>query len=194
MTKGRLEAFSDGVIAIIITIMVLEIKIPEITGWSALIALWPKFVSYIMSFVYVGIYWNNHHHTFQAVKHGVNGKLLWANLNLLFWLSLLPFATGWMGEHDFSRNPAVFYGFILVMCAVAYAIMIFILKKNEGEGSVIAKAVGRDKKGKISIVLYLIGISLAYVNSILSFLIFILVAIIWLIPDTRIEKIYKGEE
>ncbi len=194
MTKGRLEAFSDGVIAIIITIMVLEIKIPEITGWSALIALWPKFVSYIMSFVYVGIYWNNHHHTFQAVKHGVNGKLLWANLNLLFWLSLLPFATGWMGEHDFSRNPVVFYGFILVMCAVAYAIMIFILKKNEGEGSVIAKAVGRDKKGKISIVLYLIGISLAYVNSILSFLIFILVAIIWLIPDTRIEKIYKGEE
>lgn len=194
MTKGRLEAFSDGVIAIIITIMVLEIKIPEITGWSALIALWPKFVSYIMSFVYVGIYWNNHHHTFQAVKHGVNGKLLWANLNLLFWLSLLPFATGWMGEHDFSRNPVVFYGFILVMCAVAYTIMIFILKKNEGEGSVIAKAVGRDKKGKISIVLYLIGISLAYVNSILSFLIFILVAIIWLIPDTRIEKIYKGEE
>lgn len=122
--------------------MVLEIKIPETTGWYALIALCPKFTSYIMSFVYVGIYWNNHHHTFQAVKYGVSGKLLWANLNLLFWLSLLPFATGWMGEHDFSKNPIVFYGFILVMCAVSYAIMIFILKKREGEGSVISKAVG----------------------------------------------------
>lgn len=194
MTKGRLEAFSDGVIAIIITIMVLEIKIPESADWSGLMALWPKLISYIMSFVYVGIYWNNHHHTFQAVKHGVNGKLLWANLNLLFWLSLLPFATGWMGEHDFSRDPVVFYGLILVMCAVSYTIMIYILKNREGENSVIAKAVGRDKKGKISVFIYLIGIALAFVNAMLGFLMYSVVAIIWLIPDTRIEKIYRGEE
>ena len=194
MTKGRLEAFSDGVIAIIITIMVLEIKVPEATGWADLALLWPKFVSYILSFMYVGIYWNNHHHTFQAVKKGVGGKLLWANLNLLFWLSLLPFATGWMGEHEFSRNPIIFYGFILVMCAASYTIMLDLLKKREGEASVIAKAVGGDRKGKLSVFIYLLGIGLAFVHPVLGFLMYAIVALIWLIPDTRIEKIYMGED
>jgi uncharacterized membrane protein len=194
MTKGRLEAFSDGVIAIIITIMVLELKIPEATGWADLASLWPKFVSYILSFMYVGIYWNNHHHTFQAVKKGVNGKLLWANLNLLFWLSLLPFATGWMGEHEFSRNPIIFYGFILGMCAASYTIMLDLLKKREGEGSVIAKAVGGDRKGKLSLFIYILGISLAFVHPMLGFLMYAAVAFVWLIPDTRIEKIYTGED
>ena len=189
MTKGRLEAFSDGVIAIIITIMVLEIKVPESVGWAALITMWPKFVSYILSFMYVGIYWNNHHHTFQAVKKGVDGKLLWANLNLLFWLSLLPFATGRMGGHEFSRNPIR-----LVMCALSYTIMLFLLKKREGKGSVIAKAVGSDRKGKLSLFIYLLGIVLAFLHPVLGFLMYAAVAFIWLIPDTRIEKIYTGED
>lgn len=192
MNKSRLEAFSDGVIAIIITIMVLEIKVPELVEWKGITRLWPKFFSYILSFIYVGIYWNNHHHTFQAVKKGVNGKLLWANLNLLFWLSLLPVATGWMGEHEFSRIPVIFYGAILLMCAIAYTIMISLLKVSEGDDSIIAKAVGKDRKGKISMALYIAGMLLANINTYLGSAVYVIVAIIWLVPDKRIEKIYKA--
>lgn len=191
MNKGRLEAFSDGVIAIIITIMILEIRVPESVTWNGILELWPKFLSYLLSFIYVGIYWNNHHHTFQAVKNGVNGKILWANLNLLFWLSLLPVATGWMGEHEFSKIPVIFYGGILFMCAIAYTIMIFQLKANEGEGSTIALAIGKDKKGKFSLVFYVAGMLLANIQPYLGFAIYVVVAIIWLTPDRRIEKFYK---
>lgn len=192
MNKNRLEAFSDGVIAIIITIMVLEIKVPELVEWKGITGLWPKFFSYMLSFIYVGIYWNNHHHTFQAVKKGVNGKLLWANLNLLFWLSLLPVATGWLGEHEFSRIPVIFYGAILLMCAIAYTIMISLLKVSEGNDSIIAKAVGRDRKGKISMALYVAGMLLANINTYLGSAMYVIVAIIWLVPDKRIEKIYAS--
>ena len=192
MNKNRLEAFSDGVIAIIITIMVLEIKVPELVEWKGITGLWPKFFSYMLSFIYVGIYWNNHHHTFQAVKKGVNGKLLWANLNLLFWLSLLPVATGWMGEHEFSRIPVIFYGAILLMCAIAYTIMISLLKVSEGNDSIIAKAVGKDRKGKISMALYVAGMLLANINTYLGSAMYVIVAIIWLVPDKRIEKIYSS--
>lgn len=191
MSKGRLEAFSDGVIAIIITIMVLEIKIPEEVSWESIFVLWPKLLSYALSFIYVGIYWNNHHHTFQAVKKGVNGGILWANLHLLFWLSLLPFATGWMGEHEFSKIPVIFYGAILLMCSVAYFILMLQLKQKEGEGSTIALAIGNDRKGKISSVLYIVGMFLATINPLLGFAIYCVVAIIWFIPDKRIEKYYE---
>lgn len=192
MNKSRLEAFSDGVIAIIITIMVLEIKVPELVEWRGITQLWPKFFSYILSFIYVGIYWNNHHHTFQAVKKGVNGKLLWANLNLLFWLSLLPVATGWMGEHEFSRIPVIFYGAILLMCAIAYTIMISQLKASEGNDSIIAKAIGKDRKGKLSMALYIAGMLLTNINTYLGSAVYVIVAVIWLVPDKRIEKIYKA--
>lgn len=191
MNKSRLEAFSDGVIAIIITIMVLGIEVPEQINWEGILALWPRFFSYALSFIYAGIYWNNHHHTFQAVKNGVNGKILWANLNLLFWLSLMPLSTGWMGQHAFSKVPVIFYGLILLMCAIAYFIMMTQLKINEGENSVIAIAVGNDFKGKISIVLYIAGMLLAIFNSLLGFSLYVIVAVIWLIPDKRIEKQYK---
>lgn len=191
MKKGRLEAFSDGVIAIIITIMVLGIEVPEQVDWQGIISLWPRFLSYVLSFIYVGIYWNNHHHTFQAEKKGVNGKILWANLNLLFWLSLIPVATGWMGQHEFSRIPVIFYGVILLMCALAYFILISQLKSSEGKDSIIAKAIGKDFKGKISIVLYIVGMLLANVNSFLGFGVYAVVALTWLVPDKRIERLYK---
>lgn len=192
MNKSRLEAFSDGVLAIIITIMVLEIKIPESTEWEAIKEIWTKFACYILSFIYVGIYWNNHHHIYQAVKNGVNGGILWANLNLLFWLSLIPFATGWMGEHQFTKNPVILYGFIFLMCAVAYYIMVSHILKSEGKDSLAAKAIKNDFKGKISIVLYIIGIIFAcFVNPYIGVIFYFLVALIWLIPDKRIEKFYK---
>jgi len=190
MEKGRLEAFSDGVIAIIITIMVLELKIPNGVHGSdikSLEPLFPVFLSYILSFVYVGIYWNNHHHTMQAVE-SVNGAILWANMHLLFWLSLVPFVTAWMGENNFARWPVTCYGIVLIMNAIAYGILMAALIKHHGSDSLLAKAVGKDWKGTISILIYAIAIAMSWINSFIGFGLYIVVACIWFIPDRRIEK------
>ena len=192
MNKTRLEAFSDGVLAIIITIMVLEIQAPEGSDLKALLKLFPVFISYILSFIYVGIYWNNHHHMMHTVKK-VTGGILWANLHLLFWLSLIPFATAWIGEHHFAAFPMLFYGFILLMCGVAYSILQNLIIKTHGEDSLLLKAVGKDFKGKISVVLYLIAILSTYYHEMISGIIYILVALMWLIPDKRIERILNNE-
>ena len=186
MSKGRLEAFSDGVLAIIITIMVLELKIPQKADVADLLPVVPVFLSYALSFVFLGIYWNNHHHLFQAVKR-VNGRVLWANLHLLFWLSLTPFVTGWMGEHEFASWPVALYGVVLFLSAVAYFVLTRALLSLHGEDSVLAAALGRDFKGKISIVMYLFAIPLAFVNSWLAGALYVLVAIMWFVPDRRIE-------
>jgi uncharacterized membrane protein len=202
MDKGRLEAFSDGVIAIIITIMVLELHVPHgvvnsvsSDSLQALKPLLPVFISYVLSFVYVGIYWNNHHHTMQVVK-SINGAVLWANLHLLFWLSIVPFVTGWMGENNFTKWPTIFYGGTLIMCAAAYSILMITLIRHEGKNSLLAGAIGKDWKGNISLVFYAIAIGLAFVNPCISFILYIVVACIWFIPDTRIEKrvIAEGQE
>lgn len=190
MQKGRLEAFSDGVLAIIITIMVLEIKVPHGEEFTDLIPLIPVFLSYVLSFIYLSIYWNNHHHMMHTVKK-VTGSILWANLHLLFWLSLVPFVTGWMGENNFSSKPMALYGFVLLMAAIAYFILQNQIIKTHGKESVLAQAVGKDLKGKLSPVLYVIGIALSWVSSWAAGAIFILVALIWLVPDKRIETIYK---
>jgi len=190
MDKGRLEAFSDGVIAIIITIMVLELKIPSgthATDIKSLLPLFPVFLSYILSFIYIGIYWNNHHHTMKAVE-SVNGMILWANMHLLFWLSLVPFVTGWMGENNFARWPVTCYGIVLIMNAVAYTILIIALIRHHGKDSLIAKAIGKDRKGNISILIYATAIAVSWLNSTVSFGLYILVACIWFIPDKRIEN------
>jgi uncharacterized membrane protein len=187
MHKGRLEAFSDGVIAIIITIMVLEMKVPHGTDLGALKALLPVFLSYVLSFLYVGIYWNNHHHLFQAVKH-VSGAVLWANLHLLFWLSLFPFVTGWMGENHFSTWPVVIYGVVLIMAAVAYYILVRTLIAGHSADSTLAKAIGSDFKGKISVVIYATGVALAFLNAWIAIALYAGVALMWLVPDRRIEK------
>ncbi|MAZ28893.1 MAG: hypothetical protein CL868_17665 [Cytophagaceae bacterium] len=186
MQKGRIEAFSDGVIAIIITIMVLEIKVPHGAGFEDLVPLIPVFLSYVLSFIYLGIYWNNHHHLLYTVQR-VNGSILWANLHLLFWLSLIPWATGWMGENHFSPNPMALYGLILLMCAVAYFILQRQIIKSQGANSSLAKAIGNDLKGKISPVLYVLGIALSWVSPWLAGAAFVAVAAMWLIPDKRIE-------
>jgi len=185
--KGRLEAFSDGVIAIIITIMVLELKVPHGTRLADLSPLWPVFLSYVLSFVFVGIYWNNHHHLFQAAKH-VAGGVLWANLHLLFWLSLFPFVTGWMGENHFASVPLALYGVVLLMAAIAYLILVRALLKTEGPGSTLAAALGRDFKGKISLVFYALGIPVAFIRPWMAGVLYVSVALIWLIPDSRIER------
>ena len=187
MGKGRLEAFSDGVFAILITIMVLELHAPEGNTFEALKPLLPKFISYILSFIYVAIYWNNHHHTFQAVKH-VNGKVLWCNTLLLFCISLIPFVTAWMGENHFSASPVALYGIVLLMCALSYPVLLRSLIKLHGKDSLLATSIGNDFKGKISIVIYIIGILISFFNSWISFALYCLVAIIWFIPDRRIEK------
>lgn len=187
MGKGRLEAFSDGVIAIIITIMVLEMKVPHHADIEGLKPLLPVFVSYALSFVYVGIYWNNHHHLMHAVK-SVSGAALWANLFLLFWLSLVPFVTGWMGENHFAQWPVICYGAVLVMCGLAYAILVRILIRHHGENSLLASAVGDDFKGKISVVIYAVAIAVAFVQSWVGFALYVVVACIWFIPDRRIEN------
>lgn len=192
MHKGRLEAFSDGVIAIIITIMVLEMKAPHAENIKDLLPLIPVFISYVLSFIYVGIYWNNHHHMFQSVK-SVNGATLWANLHLLFWLSLIPFVTGWMGENHFSQWPAALYGFVLLMCGVAYSILVNVLIRNGKDNLLFKKAIGSDQKGKLSVFLYVIAIAVSMYNSWISFSLYILVALIWLIPDRRIEKVLTSE-
>lgn len=187
MHKGRLEAFSDGVIAIIITIMVLEIKVPHDTTLQSLGKLAPIFISYIISFVYVGIYWNNHHHLFQTVKK-VDGQVLWSNMFLLFWLSLIPFASGWMGENHFEGITVTLYGVVLFGCAVGYYILTNSLLKNHGIESVIYKAVGNKTKERFSLALYILGLLTSYWIPQIAFGIFSLVALIWLLPDKRIEK------
>ncbi len=187
MGKGRIEAFSDGVLAIIITIMVLELKIPHEAELTALRSLIPVFLSYVLSFVYIGIYWNNHHHLFQAVRR-VNGNVLWANLHLLFWLSLIPFVTGWTGENHFEALPVAFYGGVLLCAAIAYYILTQALIACEGRDSALAIAMGRDWKGKISVGIYAIAIPLAFLSPWLALALYVLVAVLWLIPDRRIEK------
>ena len=187
MGKGRLEAFSDGVIAIIITIMVLEMKVPHGADLAALRPLIAIFLSYVLSFVNVGIYWNNHHHLLQAVRH-VDGRTLWANLHLLFWLSLFPFATAWMGENHFAALPVALYGVVLLLAAIAYFILTRILISYHGKDSALATALGRDLKGKISVVIYAIAIPLAFVKPWFACALYVLVAVMWLIPDRRIEK------
>lgn len=187
MKKGRLEAFSDGVIAIIITIMVLELHVPHSHHIKDLVPLLPAFFSYVLSFVYIGIYWNNHHHMIYAATK-VNGSILWANLNLLFWLSLIPFVTAWMGENHFDRWPVVLYGSVLIMTGFAYTILCRLLIREAGPGSELAVALGRDWKGKLSVILYAVAIALAFVNSWISIGIYMLVAVMWFIPDRRIER------
>jgi uncharacterized membrane protein len=186
MGKGRFEAFSDGVFAIIITIMVLELKVPHGEDFSALKPLLPVFMSYVLSFMYVGIYWNNHHHMLHTVKR-VTGGMLWANLYLLFWLSLLPFATGWMGENHLALMPSAVYGFVLLMAAIAYWILQSLIIRTQGADSVLQRAVGGDWKGKVSPLMYLIGIVLTSWSQLATQLIYFGVALIWLIPDRRIE-------
>jgi uncharacterized membrane protein len=188
MSKNRLEAFSDGVIAIILTIMVLEIKVPNGGNLSSLIPIIPVFLSYMLSFIYVGIYWNNHHHLFQVV-HKINGYVLLANLHLLFWLSLIPFTTGWMGQNNFSTTPTALYGGVLLMSAIAYTVLQYIIIHCEGNDSCIKVAIGNDFKGKISLLLYIVSIPMAYFNALIAQSIFIIVALMWLIPDRRIEKL-----
>jgi len=185
--KNRLEAFSDGVIAIIITIMVLELKVPHEADFKALIPLWPILMSYVLSFIYVGIYWNNHHHMLHAVEE-VSGSILWANLHLLFWLSLIPFVTAWMGENHFETAPTVAYGIVLFMCALAYSLLVRKLIQHHDKNARLAEAIGDDRKGKISIVLYLVGVAASWFAAWLGFLVYVGVAIMWLIPDRRIEK------
>ena len=187
MSKGRLEAFSDGVLAIIITIMVLELRAPHEPTLDALRPLTPVILSYIMSFVYVGIYWSNHHHLLQVTQH-VDGRVLWANLNLLFWLSLVPFVTAWMGETHFGAMPIAAYGMVLLFAAVAYYILTLALLALHPKDSKLAIALGSDFKGKISVFIYMAAIGLAFVNSFFAGLLYVLVAIIWLVPDRRIER------
>jgi uncharacterized membrane protein len=193
MSKTRLEAFSDGVIAIIITIMVLELEAPHEANLAALRPLIPVLLSYVLSFVFVGIYWNNHHHMLQAV-HRVNGRVLWANLHLLFWLSLIPFVTAWMGQNDFASIPVAVYGVVMIGAAVAYYILAHVLIAHHGRDSTLGKAFGRDRKGKLSVVFYAVAIPLSLVSSWLSCGLYVLVAVIWLIPDRRIERILSEQQ
>jgi TMEM175 potassium channel family protein len=185
--KARLEAFSDGVIAIIITIMVLELRPPHGTDFEALRELTPNFLTYVLSFVYVGIYWNNHHHLLHTVT-SVTGGILWANLHLLFWLTLIPFATAWMGENHFAPLPTAFYGVVLFFAGFAYYILVNVIIHAQGAHSKLAAAVGRDFKGKISIVLYPVGIAFAFVNQAMAEAVYVVVAMMWLVPDRRIER------
>ena len=187
MTKGRLEAFSDGVIAILITIMVLELKVPHGDDFAALRPLLPVFLTYILSFVYLGIYWNNHHHMLHATER-VNGRILWANLHLLFWLSLIPFTTGWMGENHFAPLPTAVYGAVLLVAGLAYLVLAHAIVAEHGPSSRLGQALGRDWKGKVSLLLYAIAIPVAFLNQWISDAIYVGVALIWLAPDPRIEK------
>jgi len=187
MSKGRLEAFSDGVLAIIITIMVLEMKVPHGADLAALRPLLPVFLSYVLSFTFVGIYWNNHHHLLHATRQ-VNGRILWANLHLLFWLSLIPFVTHWMGENHFAALPVMIYGVVLLLAGAAYYLLTRALIAHHGKKSTIATALGPDFKGKVSLVIYAVAIPLAFENAWISCALYVLVAVIWLIPDRRIEK------
>jgi TMEM175 potassium channel family protein len=193
MNKNRLEAFSDGVIAIIITIMVLELKVPHGEDFDTLAPLWPVLLSYVLSFAYVGIYWNNHHHMLHTV-HKVTGPILWANLHLLFWLSLFPFTTGWMGENHFAPAPTALYGVVLLMAAIAYYVLQSLIIASQGEDSLLRRAVGGDWKGKMSPALYLLAIGTAFVSQWLSLAIYAAVAVIWFVPDRRIERVLVHKE
>ncbi len=188
MSKGRMEAFSDAVIAIIITIMALDLKVPRGTDVNVLLPLVPVFLSYVLSFVFLGIYWNNHHHLLQAIKH-VDGRVLWANMHLLFWLSLFPFATAWIGENSFAPLPAALYGVVMLGAAIAYFLLTRALIALHGKDSVLAAALGSDLKGRLSVILYAAAIPLAFERSWYAAAIYVAVAIMWLIPDRRIEKI-----
>jgi uncharacterized membrane protein len=191
MGKERLAAFSDGVVAIIITIMVLELKVPRGTSLADLAPVFPVFLSYVLSFVYVGIYWNNHHHMLQLART-VTGPILWANLHLLFWLSLVPFASAWMGENQLSSLPVALYGGVLILNAGAYTLLMTLLIRHEGPESAIAQAMGRDLKGKLSLAIYLAAIALAFVQPIASVAFYVLVAMIWFMPDRRVERTLRG--
>jgi uncharacterized membrane protein len=193
MSKGRLEAFSDAVIAIILTIMVLELKVPHGENWAALRPLLPVFLSYVMSFVFLSIYWNNHHHLLQAAGK-VNGRILWANLHLLFWLSLIPFVTAWMGENHFSALPVALYGVVMLASAIAYTLLTNSLISHHGKDSALAIALGRDFKGKLSLLLYALAIPISFVNSWLAGAMYMTVSGIWLLPDRRIEKTLASRE
>lgn len=193
MNKGRLEAFSDGVIAILITIMVLELKIPHGADLEALRPIFPVFITYVLSFIYLGIYWNNHHHLLQATEH-INGAILWANLHLLFWLSLVPFVTGWMGENHFESLPTAIYGINLLAASIAYYILQTLIVKEQGENSKIKTALGNDLKGKISPFIYFAAIISAFINQWIADALYVFVALMWLVPDRRIEsKIHTTE-
>jgi len=187
MSTGRMEAFSDGVIAVIITIMVLEMKSPHGANLAALWPLVPVFLSYVLSFVYVGIYWNNHHHLLHAAQH-VEGGVLWANLHLLFWLSLIPFATAWMGENEFAAWPVAVYGGVLLLAAIAYFVLTKMLVVHHGRGSKLASSIGNDRKGRVSVVVYAAAIPLAFVQPWISCACYALVAVMWLVPDPRLER------
>ena len=191
MERERLSAFSDGVIAIVITIMVLELKVPHKADWQALLGLWPVFLSYVLSFVYVAIYWHNHHHVLHLAPR-VDGRLLWANTHLLFWLSLIPFATGWMGENHFAPLPTAVYGVALLMPALAYYVLQLEIMRVEGPGSSLAEALGRDLKGKLSPLLYVAGIALSFAAPWIAIALYVAVALVWLVPDRRIEKVVAG--
>jgi uncharacterized membrane protein len=192
MAKDRLEAFSDGVLAIILTIMVLELKVPHGHSFRDLAPLLPVFLSYVLSFLYIGIYWNNHHHMLHTC-HRVTGPILWANLHLLFWLSLIPVTTGWMGDDPSATSPSVLYGAVLLMAAVAYYILQGTIIRSQGEGSLLKKAVGDDWKGKVSVVLYVAALPLAFWSEIIAQTIYVVIAFIWLLPDRRIERVLAGE-
>jgi uncharacterized membrane protein len=193
MKKGRLEAFSDGVIAIIITIMVLELKVPHSAELHALIPMLPTLFCYVLSFIYVGIYWNNHHHMIYLVDK-IDGKVLWANLNLLFWLSLVPFVTAWTGENHFAQWPVIFYGIVLAMNGASYNLLARLLIKRSGKDSVLAQAFGQDWKSMSSVLIYIAGIAVAFYNPLISIFLYIIVAMMWFIPDTRIERKVLGKE
>jgi TMEM175 potassium channel family protein len=188
MNKSRLEAFSDGVLAIIITIMVLELKVPHGEEANALLPLLPVFLSYVLSFIYVGIYWNNHHHMLHATRH-ISGAVLWANLHLLFWLSLIPFVTGWMGENHFASLPTSLYGCVLLMAAIAYTILQTAIVAADGRDSLVKRAVGSDRKGKLSIVAYAIAIPAAFASPWIASALYVAAALMWLVPDRRIERV-----
>lgn len=188
MHKGRLEAFSDGVIAIIVTIMVLDLKVPHGADVTALLPLIPVFLSYLLSFIFVGVYWLNHHHLLQAAKH-VNGHILWANLHLLFWLSIVPFATDWMGQNPLAPWPVAAYGAVQLLAGFAYFLLSRTLVVHHGQDSALAKAIGRDIKGKLSVVAYVIAMPLAFVNPLFAYGVYVLVAVMWLVPDRRIERV-----
>jgi len=193
MRTTRLEAFSDGVIAILITIMVLELRPPHGTTAAALVPLLPVFLAYVLSFMVVGIYWNNHHHMFHAVED-VNGTVLWANLHLLFWLSLVPFVTAWMGENEFAALPTAAYGGVLLLCACAYTLLQTAIIRHQGKSSKLARAVGKDFKGKVSVLLYVAAILLAFVHSALSWALYATVLVIWFVPDRRIERMLESRQ
>lgn len=187
MTTSRLEAFSDGVIAVIITIMVLELKIPETADWSGIKALAPKFISYMLSFLYVGIYWNNHHHLLHKTNK-INGNIMWANLFFLFTLSLTPVSTGWMGEHNFEKNTSILYGIILMFNAISYSILSYFIAKKEGKDSDFVKAIGNETKEKVSIVLYILGIAASFYQPYVALGFYYIVALLWIVPDKRLEE------